>query len=440
MLQTSMGDWRRTHYIGELGEEHYGSTVTVAGWYQDVRNLGGIAFLQLRDRTGVVQITLVKKELGADLFKAATEVPRESVIMVQGTVQENEQARSGFEVLPSEMKVISTAETPLPMGVIDKVETEMDTRLDSRFIDLRRKEVAARFYLRSLILAGVREQFLNDGFVEVHTPKIVATATEGGTALFEVSYFSRSAYLNQSPQLYKQILMASGLDRVFEIGPAFRAEEHDTSRHLNEFISIDIEMSFADDEDAMEELERVIYSSVLKIREHGQEHLDILGLDPEIPALPFPRIEYDQCVEWAREGGVKIEDGEDLSMEALRVVEKHEPGFYFITKWPTKLKPFYTQPYEDEPAYTRAFDLQFGAREITSGAQRVHDVDLLKKRLIEQGLDLDGFKYYIQAFRYGIPQHAGWGLGAERLTMILTNASNVRDCVIFPRDRNRLVP
>jgi nondiscriminating aspartyl-tRNA synthetase len=394
----------------------------------------------LRDRTGVLQVTAIKKHHGEDFFKRITTLPRESVIMVKGKVQPNKEVASGFEILPSEMKVLGLAKTPLPLGVVDKVEADMDTRLDARFIDLRKEEIGAIFKIRSTILGAVREVFEKEGFIEVHTPKIVATATEGGTALFQAQYFEKKAYLNQSPQLYKQMLMATGFDKVYEIGPAFRAEEHDTTRHLNEFTSIDIEMAFADEEDAMGVLERCVYNAILKTRELNEKEMRLLGADLDIPALPFQRITYSDCLDIVKKDGFEMEWGEDFPMEAMKILGENIPDFFFITKWPTKSKPFYTQPFEDEPEICRGFDLQYKEKEITSGAQRVHDVELLKKRLEEQNLNPAEFKFYLDAFEYGIPPHSGWGLGAERLTMILTGMQNIRECVLFPRDRKRLVP
>jgi aspartyl-tRNA synthetase len=435
-----IGDWRRSKYASEIFAEDFEKEVVVGGWIQDVRNLGGIAFIQLRDRTGVVQVTVIKKEHGGDFFKKITNLSRESVIMVKGKVQPNDQVASGFEILPSDMKVLGVAKTPLPLGVVDKVDADMDTRLDARFIDLRKEEIAAVFKIRSTILGAVREVFEKEGFIEVHTPKIVATATEGGTALFTAQYFEKEAYLNQSPQLYKQMLMATGFDRVYEIGPAFRAEEHDTTRHLNEFTSIDIEMAFSDEEDVMGVLERCVYNAILRTREKNEEEMKLLGADLDIPALPLQRITYSECLEMIKKNGFEMEWGEDFSMEAMKILGEQIPDFFFITKWPTKSKPFYTQPFSEEPQICRGFDLQYKEKEITSGAQRVSDVELLKKRLEEQGLNPNDFKFYIDAFEYGMPPHAGWGLGAERLTMILTGMQNIRECVLFPRDRKRLVP
>lgn len=416
-----------------------GGEVVVAGWIQDIKVLGKIAFLILRDKTGLVQITLFKKDL-KDNFKKLISLNRESVCAFKGKLCENPQSKLGIEIIPTDFEILSPAEVPLPMGVVDKVNVEMDTRIESRYIDLRRKETSAIFHIRSSMIRGVRDALERKGFVEVHTPKIVATATEGGTALFPVEYFEKRAYLNQSPQLFKQILMASSLDKVYEIGPAFRAEEHDTVRHLNEFTSIDIEMAFADDEDVMDILEDVIISAIKRINDECRHHLEVLGMEIDVPMKPFPRISFEKAVNICRKRDIDVAEGEDLSTEALKVIGQEFKSFFFITRWPTHLKPFYAMPCEDNPKFSRSFDLMYREKEVTSGAQRVHNPKMLVERLKECGLNAESFKSYIEAFRYGMPPHAGWGLGAERLLMILTNASNIRECVLFPRDRRRLTP
>jgi len=435
-----MKEWLKERvYSRAVGPSLYGSEAVLAGWVQDIRNLGGIAFVQLRDREGTSQLTAIKKE-NRELFKQLVGLNRESVIAVKGLVKENKEAPGGVEVLPREMDVLSWAQAPLPMGVVDKVGVELDTRLNSRFMDLRRPESAAVFKIRASVLRGIRSLFDTEGFIEVHTPKIVATATEGGTALFPVQYFENKAYLNQSPQLFKQMMMATGFDRVYEIGPAFRAELHDTVRHLNEFTSIDIEMAFTDEEGVMGVLERCLRSAIKTVIEERGRELALLGVQLEVPSIPFQRLTYTKCIEIARSKGINIEWGADIEMDACKAVAQETSGFYFITRWPTSIKPFYAHPFEDSPRESRSFDLMYGEKEITSGAQRVHEVDLLTGRLKEQGLDPAGFEFYLQAFRYGMPPHAGWGLGAERTVMILTNRENVRECVLFPRDRKRLSP
>ena len=424
-----------TRKCGEIEPSDFGSEQTLCGWLQDTRNLGGIAFIQLRDISGVIQLTLLKKKLDEKKFKNWTNINRESVILVRGIVKENKEAPGGVEMLPDNIELLNEAETPLPLGVIDKIDSEIETRLNARYMDLRKKDIAAHFQIRAAVSGAVHKHLRREKFLEVQTPKIIASATEGGTSLFEMKYFDRTAYLAQSPQLYKQILMGGGLERVYEVGPAFRAEEHNTPRHLNEFISIDIEMSYADDVVVMGVMERLVDSASRAVAKET-EALEILDIKPIELELPLPRITYDEAVEMANG---KAKWGEDLSMEATRAIAEQMNGFYFITKWPLSLKPFYIQP-DDDPKYSKGFDFMYNEIEMTSGGQRVHDVNLLRERLKEQGLDPEGFNHYLDPFRYGMPPHAGWGLGLDRLAMTFAGAKNVRECVLFPRDRTRMTP
>jgi len=419
----------RNDYSVDITPDDDGKEVLVGGWVEDIRNLGGIAFIRLRRGTGWLQVTVIKKE-DRDLFGGITSVTRESVISVNGVVQASDQAKLGFEVLARGFTLISAAETPLPLGVADMVESDLDTRLDNRFLDLRSGDPAWIFRVKAAVIQGMRQSLIDDGFVEITTPKIVATATEGGTELFSVDYFGRDAYLNQSPQLYKQILMASGLDRVFEFGPAFRAETHDTTRHINEFLSVDVEMSFATDSDAMDVLEAALVA--------GIDSANTVDPDRQIEAPgAFERITYDSAVEVIADGGMEVPWGEDLGSDALRILADTYPGYYFIVNWPLESKPFYVQP---DGKYGLGFDLMKGHTELASGAQRVHDHDLLVERLVALGLDPDGFGFYLKAFRYGMPPHAGWGLGLERVIQVLVGAENVREAILFPRDMKRLEP
>lgn len=424
-------------YVSEINKADFNKEVTVAGWIQDIRKLGSIAFIQLRDRTGVIQVTVLKEYA---LFRALVGLPRESVLSVKGVIKENKEAKAGFELIPESFELIGIAKTPLPLGVIDKVGVEFDTRFEHRFIDLRKPEVQAVFKIKHTFLKAARAQLEEEGFIEVHTPKLIVTATEGGTNLFPVQYFERNAYLAQSPQLYKQMMMATGLDKVYEIAPCFRAEEHNTVRHLNEFIALDIEMAFADEEDVMQVLERIIARGIKNITEENKKELGLLGVKFTVPQLPFKRVEYGKCIEIANSKNIKLKSGEDFSPEALKAIGEDMNGFYFITKWPTATKPFYIQPFKDNMELCRAFDLMYWEKEITSGGQRVHDVALLTERLRRQGLKPESFKHYLEAFEYGMPHHAGWGLGIERIIMTITGMQNIRECVLFPRDRTRLEP
>ena len=428
-------------WTSDIGEEDVGKEVILYGWVHEVRDLGGLVFLLLRDREGIIQVTLPKKKVPAEVFEIAKKIHRESVIKVVGVVKKEPKAPGGYEIIPKEIEVLNEAMVPLPLEVTEKVPAELDTRLDHRFMDLRKPRVQAIFRIRHQMMQSVRRFLSDEGFIEVHTPKIVSTATEGGTELFPISYFEKEAFLNQSPQLYKQILMGAGLERVFEIGPIFRAEEHNTTRHLNEAISIDIEMSFTDHEGVMNVLERLVQRVYEDVVENCQKFLDWLNVKLEIPEVPFERITYDEALEIARKRGEDIPWGEDLSTPALRAIgEEMENRHYFIVDWPTESKPFYAMPYEDRPEICKSFDLMKGALELASGAQRIHKYDLLVERIKQCGLSPESFEFYLEAFRYGMPPHAGWGLGAERLLMSMLDLKNIREAVLFPRDRHRLTP
>lgn len=425
-------------YIGNLRNLEESSEVEIAGWTQEIRILKNLIFIVLRDHTGLIQVTVKRSDLenSEDLLS----LNRESVIEVEGKLNKKSVSKFGMEISASRIIILNRSEAPLPLGVIDPVEADFDTRLNNRFLDTRKTEKSLIFRGESAILWGIRKFMKENSFVEVHTPKIVAAATEGGADLFGVKYFEKDAYLNQSPQLYKEILMSAGMDRVFEVGPAFRAEEHNTTRHLNEFTSIDIEMSFSNYNDAMNMLEKAVKSGVEMLNEELGEELRNNGIDVKVPEVPFPRITYEECRELLKKESMDLPFGEDFSTEQLRIIGSKFDGFYFITDWPASLRPFYTLPKEDDPKLTNSFDLQYKEIELTSGAQRVHDPEMLKKRFLEKGLNVEDFEFYIRAFRYGMPPHAGWAIGLERLTMILFNLPNIRETTLFPRDRTRITP
>ncbi|MDI9645484.1 MAG: aspartate--tRNA(Asn) ligase [Archaeoglobales archaeon] len=427
-------------YTSEITPEMDGKVVKLFGWVHEVRDHGGLIFLVLRDREGFAQITLPKKVVSKEVFNTARSLKRESVVAVEGKVKAEPKAPNGFEIIPDIITLLNEAEAPLPLEVTEKVPAELDTRLDYRFMDLRRPKVQAIFRIRHQVMQSVREFLSKEGFIEVNTPKIVSTATEGGTELFPISYFEKEAFLNQSPQLYKQVLMGAGFEKVFEIGPIFRAEEHNTTRHLNEAISIDIEMSFTDHEGVMGVLERLIAKICEDINQKCSKYLDLLGIKLEIPELPLPRITYEEALKMAKSKGEEIPWGEDLSLQALKAIGEEINGYYFIVDWPTDAKPFYVMPHENRPEISKSFDLMHSWLELASGAQRIHRYDVLVNRIKAKGLQPESFGFYLDAFRYGMPPHAGWGLGAERLLMSLLDLKNIREAVLFPRDRQRLVP
>ncbi|MEF8799798.1 MAG: aspartate--tRNA(Asn) ligase [Halolamina sp.] len=423
-----------------------GESATVAGWVHEIRDLGGIAFLILRDRSGKLQIKLEKDEMDEELVDTGLGVHRESVVSVSGDVKEEPRAPTGFELVPEEMEVISEADPELPLDPSGKVDAELPTRLDNRTLDLRKPEVKAVFEIRAEVLRAVREEFRSMDCTEINTPKIVATGTEGGTELFPITYFGQEAFMNQSPQLFKQLLAGSGLERVFEIGPIFRAEEHNTPRHLNEATSIDFEAAFADQHEAMDAAEDIIRAAYGAVGENCTEQLDALGFEEEefgVPEGEFPRLTYEEAIERVNATGVldtQLVFGDDLSTEAERALGDDVGTFYFITGWPSHVKPFYIMDQEDDDSLSTGFDMMHPRMELVSGGQREHRYEELVEGFEQQGLDPEQFDYYTKMFKYGMPPHAGWGMGAERVVMTMLGLENIREAVVFPRDRQRLSP
>ncbi|MFC6722699.1 aspartate--tRNA(Asn) ligase [Halobacteriaceae bacterium SHR40] len=431
----------RTHTADATPGDH----VTVAGWVHEIRDLGGIAFLIVRDGSGKIQVKFEKDERDDDLVETALDVQRESVIKVIGDVEEEDRAPTGVEIVPEEVEVISPADPELPLDPSGKVDAELSTRLDNRTLDLRKEEVKAIFEIRAEMLRSVREAFRSLDCTEINTPKIVATGTEGGTELFPITYFGREAFMNQSPQLFKQLMIGSGLERVFEIGPIFRAEEHNTPRHLNEATSIDFESAFIDESGAMDACEEIVRAAYEGVEANCQKELEALGLAEEFaaPEEEFPRISYEEAIERINATGELDEQlvwGDDLSTEAERALGEEVGQHYFITEWPSEIKPFYIKDNDDDEQLSTGFDLMHPRLELVSGGQREHRYEHLIEGFEQQGLEPEAFEYYTKMFRYGMPPHAGWGLGAERLVMTMLGLDNIREAVIFPRDRQRLSP
>ena len=418
--------------------------VTIRGWVQDIRNMGGIAFLQLRDRFGVIQVTMPKKKIEPELFEKLTALSRESVVSITGEVKESNQTALGLEVIPSAYELHSEAGVPLPMGVIDKVNVEMDTRLNNRFMDLRKPEIKAIFELKSLMISLIEEAVRENGFTQVNTPKISAAGAEGGAELFKIKYFDKDAFLSQSPQLYKQVLMSTGLDRVFEIAPAFRAEQSNTNRHVTEFISFDGEMSWIQSmDDVLEMIETIIDHVITGLKEKGKAQLEAIGKDIVIPSRPYPKLTYSECLKIVNEGGLPLKNGDDLGTEGEKIVGeymvKQGKEMYFIVEYPEEAKPFYIME-KDGTEFSYAFDLDYKGQEISSGGQREHRYDRLVARMEKKGLDPEDFGFYLDAFRYGMPPHGGWGIGIERLLVKMLDLPNIREAILFPRDPSRLSP
>ena len=416
-----------------------GIEVTLFGWVQEIRDLGGIRFIIMQDREGTIQVTIPKKKVAPEVLSKSDFLQKRYSLGVKGTVKKTTMTPRGIEVIPNEIKLLGTATAQLPIDITGKTPANIETRLDARALDLSQEQSAAAFKIQHAALESIRSFLFEKGFLEVHTPRIIASATEGGAALFSVDYFGQKAFLAQSPQLYKEQLVMS-LEKVFEVGPFFRAEESHTRRHLSEFVSVDIEEAFADAEDVMLLLEQVIHHACKSVKAKCQKELAILKYKPIVPEIPFKRLTYDQVLSDLKGQGVEVPWGEDIPTEAFRILGKLHPYFYFVTDWPTHSKAFYIKPREDKPEMCEGFDLMWRWIELVSGGTRIAEKELLISRLQEQGLNPEAFKHHLQAFDYGMPPHAGWAIGLERLTMVLTGKKNIREVTFYPRDKLRLTP
>ena len=424
----------RTHLIEELNSSMEGQDVIFGGWVVDLRKLGKMAFLTVRDVTGMCQV-IVK----GDSMNLLEGLNRQSVVRISGKVQSSKAKDFDFEISATEIQILAKAEYPLPIDPIGRLESDIDNRLNSRALDMRNQKTASIFKLRSQVLASIRETLIKRKFIEINTPKIIGSASEGGADLFSLDYFGKQGYLAQSPQLYKE-QMTIGLERVFEISSFYRAEKSHTGRHLSEFTSVDIEAAMMDYTDVMDVLESIVVDVFKNTAENSKTEQKEIGHEIKVPNSPFERVTYTQALEELGDMDIKLEFGEDLQDSHLRSLGDKHPGFFFLTDWPMKLKPFYIHEKDDDPTLSRSFDLQYGYLELSSGGRRLHDPEQLRSRLKEQDLDPTSFEEHLKTFGWGMPPHSGWGMGLDRLMTVLIGIDNVREVVLYPRDPDRLKP
>ena len=427
-------DISRTHLIEDLNSSMEGQDVLFGGWVVDLRKLGKMAFLTVRDVTGMCQV-IVK----GDAMSLLEGLNRQSVVRILGKVQASKAKDFDFEISATELQVLAKAEYPLPIDPIGRLESDIDNRLNSRALDMRNQKTASIFKLRSQVLASIRETLIKRKFIEINTPKIIGSASEGGADLFSLDYFGKQGYLAQSPQLYKE-QMTIGLERVFEISSFYRAEKSHTGRHLSEFTSVDIEAAMMDYTDVMDVLESIVVDVFKNTAENSKTEQKEIGHEIKVPNSPFERVTYTQALEELGDMDIKLEFGEDLQDSHLRSLGDKHPGFFFLTDWPMKLKPFYIHEKDDDPTLSRSFDLQYGYLELSSGGRRLHDPEQLRSRLKEQDLDPTSFEEHLKTFGWGMPPHSGWGMGLDRLMTVLIGIDNVREVVLYPRDPDRLKP
>ena len=440
MSNEEMDGWRKTHYTKDITKELVDKEVILGGWVRNFRDLGGLRFITLQDVYGERQITLKKGIVSDEVFEKA-KVGYQYCIMVKGIVKGFEKAPGGIEIIPNEIKILNKTPEKLPIDMTGETSTELDLRLNNRALDLRSVRNQAIFAIRREILNSSRNFLLDHDFKEIYTPKIIGSATEGGTELFPIMYFDREAFLTQSAQLYKEQL--SGVyERVFEVGPSFRAEKSHTKRHLCEIVQLDLEMAFADMNDVLKILEELVQNVIIGVRDKQMAALKQLGMEDKtvVPEIPFPRYTYEELLDLLNTKlNIKIEWGEDLSTEANRKLGQEIPGYYYITHWPMAIKPFYIMPSKN-PKFSESFDLQKGWLELTSGGTRVHNKVQLVEALENKGLNSLAFESHLRTFDFGMPPHAGFGLGIARWLTVLCGLDDIREAVMYPRTPERLTP
>ena len=420
-----------------------GRDVVLKGWVTNVKPLGKIVFVEVIDDLSLRPVTVVvKKDLSEELWLEARSIKLGSAVVVKGKIPPRIISKKGLEVHASSIEVVSEPLDLMPIDPSGKTGALLDTILNYRYVALRLPEQRAVFRVRAKLLSIIRRYFEERGFLEVQTPKICGAGAEGGATLFEIDYFGTRAFLSQSPQLYKQMLMAS-VPRVYEITPYFRAEKFNTTRHLNESWGIDVEIAFIEShEDVMYVLEDLVSYSIAKVMEEAREELEILDVSPKPPRRPFKRLTYKEAIEIARSMGHDINYGEDLDTKAEALIGEAmaEEGYdaYFIVNYPWDAKPFYIM--RTQGGLSASFDLDYKGLELASGGQREHRYEALLENIRLKGLNPKDFKFYLDAFKYGMPPHGGFGLGFDRLLMKILYRKNIREVVLFPRDRYRLVP
>ncbi|RLE71306.1 MAG: aspartate--tRNA(Asn) ligase [Thermoprotei archaeon] len=419
--------------------------VVLHGWVHSVRRLGKIVFVILRNRDGLTQLTF-KKEFNESLFKIANKLSPEDIVRVEGVEVENPIAKIGREVIPNKIEILYKGVEPAPIEIAGKPTIHLYTRLNWRPIDLRRPKNLAIFKIQSSIIEAAEKYLREKGFIQVFTPAIIGGVSEGGADVFEIKYFDRDAFLRQDPQLHRQLLMIGGFEKIFEIGPSWRAEKSHTARHLCEHRGIAVEESFIKDEYDVISLEEDLVTHIVRyVLENNKEELELLDVDIRIPKKPFPILEFPKIYDILDEMGKKIEFGEDYDRESEKLLwkyvrEKYDNDFFFVNRFPFKVKPFYVMRVDEDPFWARSVDLIYKGVELSSGGQREHRYEKIVAQIREKNISLESLEWFVKHFKYGAPPHGGFNIGVERLTMQLLDLDDIREAVLFPRDPERLLP
>ena len=423
--------------LDKIDESNYGKDVDTSGWIEDSRSIGSLIFLTLRNNTGKLQLIIKKNQVSEDLWNKIGNISRQSIVKASGNLVFNKK-NNIVELIIKELIILNQAEHPLPLDPTGRVDSGLDVILDARPLSLRKPEIQSIFKIRHNSLMYIREFFIQNNFIEINTPKILSLGAEGGATLFKTEYFDKLGFLAQSPQLYKEQLMLA-FERVFEISQYFRAEKSNTTRHLNEFVSVDFEWAYKDNNETMDLCENLIKYVINNLNTDMSTELNLLESNLEVHRNKFDRITYEDVINDLNSLDNKKDFGDDITEHDLVVLSEKHKSFYFITNWPNEIKPFYIASY-DNSELSMSFDLQFSNIELVSGGVRIHEINKLEENIKKSGLDLDNFKSHLQTFKWGMPPHSGLGLGFDRLIMVLTNRKNIREAVLYPRDKDRLDP
>jgi len=430
----------------EAVAKRLGEKVTVSGWVHDVRLLGGISFILLRNSEGMLQVTAPKKAVSKEVMDRVAALHPEDVVRCTGVVKEAKVARNGFEIIPERIEMISAAAAPLPLDPRGVTDANIDTRLNWRTLDLRRPEVLAIFRIQDALVEGMESNLRTKGFLRIFTPSILGGISEGGAEVFKTDYYGKPAFLRQDPQLHRQLAIAGGLGKVYDLGPSWRAELSHTPRHMSEHRTIAPELSFIQDErDTMRAEEAMVVSGIRKANEKCQRELDVRQLDLEEPSTPFPELSFPEVYEILKKLGHELPRERDLDRESEKLLadyvkREHGSDYFFVNRFPSSVKPFYVMRVDDEPEFARSVDLVYKGLELSSGGQREHRHEKVVEQIAQKGLDPGGLMWFTEPFRFGVPPHGGFSLGIERLTASLLGIENVKEAALFPRDPERLQP
>jgi aspartyl-tRNA synthetase len=423
-----------------------GREVTLAGWVHDARVLGGISFVLLRNSGDILQLAAPKKDVPPDVFEVVATLHQEDVITCRGTVKESKAARMGIEVVPKEIEVLSRAAVPLPLDPRGVTPASLDTRLQWRSLELRRPESSAVFKVQNALVQGFEEYLRAKGFIRAFTPSIIGGVSEGGAEVFKIDFYGRPAFLRQDPQLHRQLTIAGGFDRVYDLGTNWRAELSHTPRHLSEHRTIAPEMAFISDErDTMRIQEQMVAYGVRKVIQECSDELARLKVSLEVPKVPFPELDFPEVYGTLSKLGRSLprnEDIDEVSQRALAEHVKKETGsdFFFLNRFPSAVKPFYVMRVDELPEFARSVDLVYKGLELSSGGQREHREERIVAQIKEKGFSADSLKWFTEPFRYGVPPHGGYSFGIERFVAYLLGMQNIKEAVLFPRDPETLEP